>query len=185
LKPVFFETAAAFGCWLRKHAASESELIVGFYKRGTGLPSMTWPESVDEALCHGWIDGVRSRIDDESYKIRFTPRRPGSIWSAINIERVGVLRDEGRMTEPGLQAFALRKEAKSRIYSYEQAAEATLTADELALFRRNKVAWRFFEAQPPGYRRLSVWRVVSAKRAETRRSRLAKLIEASASGIRL
>jgi len=183
--PTFFESPAEFRAWLRLHAASESELIVGFYKRATDRPSMTWQESVDEALCYGWIDGVRTRIDDSSYKIRFTPRKPTSIWSAINIERVAVLRKEGRMTEAGIKAYAHRKGSKSRTYAYEQAKTATLAPKELALFRKTKAAWKFFESQPPGYRHLSIWRIVSAKRAETRQSRLAKLIAASQNGLRL
>ena len=185
MAPTFFETAIAFSAWLAKHAATRSELLVGFHKRGSGRKSLTWPESVDEALCFGWIDGVRKRIDDDSYTIRFTPRKPTSIWSAINIERVRILESEGRMKEAGLKAYAHRREAKSKIYAYEQAACATLERDDEAAFRRNKAAWKFFEAQPPGYRHLVVWRIVSAKRAETRRDRLAKLIEASQNGQRL
>lgn len=184
-EPVFFDTPAKFGAWLVRHGASASELVVGFYKRGTGRPSMTWPESVDEALCHGWIDGVRKRIDEHAYKIRFTPRKSTSTWSSINIERVRVLHGENRMTAAGLAAFEHRKEAKSRIYSYEQAEAAVLGRSELALFRKNKAAWKFFEAQPPGYRHQMLWRIVSAKRSETRESRLAKLIEASQHGERL
>jgi uncharacterized protein YdeI (YjbR/CyaY-like superfamily) len=183
--PIFFESPASFCAWLEAHSASHSELIVGFHKRGTGRPSMTWQESVDEALCHGWIDGVRTRIDEQSYKIRFTPRKPTSTWSAINIERVGVLQREGRMTAAGLAAFGLRREAKSRTYAYEQAETAMLEAKELALFRRSKAAWKFFEAQPPGHQHRCLWHIVSAKRAETRASRLARLIEASRNGLRL
>lgn len=183
--PTFFATPAEFGAWLREHGATETELIVGFHKRDSGLPSMTWPESVDEALCVGWIDGVRTRIDELSYKIRFTPRKPTSTWSAINIERVRVLQEQGRMTELGLNAFSHRREAKSKIYAYEQAEHAELSPEDEAVFRKNKAAWGFFAAQPPGYRHLNIWRVISAKRAETRQSRLAKLIEASAQGKRL
>jgi uncharacterized protein YdeI (YjbR/CyaY-like superfamily) len=183
--PTFFATAAEFGRWLEKHSAIESELMVGFYKRGTGRPSITWPESVDEALCHGWIDGVRKRIDEESYMIRFTPRRPTSTWSAINIERVRVLQSQGRIKESGLKAYSHRREAKSKRDSYEQARSVTLERMAEAQFRRNKKAWKFFEAQPPGYRRLHIWWIVSAKRAQTRKVRLAKLIEASENGRRL
>ncbi|MBT9504881.1 MAG: YdeI/OmpD-associated family protein, partial [Burkholderiaceae bacterium] len=148
-------------------------------------PSMTWAESVDEALCVGWIDGVRTRIDELSYKIRFTPRKPTSTWSAINIERVRVLQEQGRMTELGLKAYAHRREAKSKIYAYEQANHAELSAEDEALFRKNKAAWAFFAAQPPGYQHLNIWRVISAKRAETRQTRLAKLITACAKGQRI
>jgi len=173
------------GSWFTRNAATESELIVGFYKRASGRDSITWPESVDEALCVGWIDGVRSRIDDEAYKIRFTPRKPTSTWSAINIERVRVLRAEGRMTDAGLRAFAQRREAKSKIYAYEQAEAAALSPLEEAQFRKNKVAWTFFEAQPPGYRHQMIWRIVSAQRSATRDGRLAKLVAASELGTRL
>ncbi len=183
--PIFFESPAQFRTWLKKHSANEADLIVGFHKRGTDRPSMTWQESVDEALRYGWIDGVRARVDEYSYKIRFTPRTSTSTWSAINIERVRVLRTEGRMTEAGLNAFALRKETKSRTYAHEQAETAALAPKELALFRKSKAAWKFFEAQPPGYRHLSIWCIVSAKRAETRMNRLAKLIDASQNGLRL
>lgn len=183
--PTFFETPAQFRAWFAQHAATESELIVGFYKRDSGKPSITWPESVDEALCAGWIDGVRTRIDDEAYKIRFTPRKTTSTWSAFNIERVRVLTLEGRMTEAGLAAFAHRREAKSKIYSYEQAETANLAPEDAAQFRKHKAAWKFFEAQPPGYRHQMVWRIVSAKRPTTREARLQKLIEASANGQRL
>jgi uncharacterized protein YdeI (YjbR/CyaY-like superfamily) len=183
--PTFFVSAKQFGAWLEKHAAAESELVVGFYKRGTGLPSMSWPESVDEALCHGWIDGVRTRIDEKSYKIRFTPRKPTSTWSAINIEKVRVLQSQRRMQESGLKAYAHRREAKSKIYSYEQVKSASLSSTEEAQFRRRKRAWNFFARQPAGYRHLVIWRIVSAKRVETRQARLAKLIEASEKGLRL
>jgi uncharacterized protein YdeI (YjbR/CyaY-like superfamily) len=183
--PTFFETARDFRAWLLKHGATETELIVGFYKRDSGRPSMTWPESVDEALCFGWIDGVRTRIDEISYKIRFTPRKSTSTWSAINIKRVQVLQDEGRMQKAGLEAFSHRRAVKSKIYAYEQAVQAELDPNDEAQFRRNKKAWKFFEAQPPRYRHQMVWRIISAKRPETRRARLAKLIEASENGVRL
>ena len=185
MAPRFFATAVEFAAWLEANAGTQSELIVGFYKRGSGLPSMTWQQSVDEALCHGWIDGVRTRIDDQAYKIRFTPRKPTSIWSAINVERVKVLQGEGRMKEGGLQAFARRREAKSGIYAYEQAERASLEPAQEALFRKQRKAWQFFDAQPPGYRHQMIWRIVSAKRPETRLARLARLIEASEQGERL
>ncbi len=185
VKPIFFASPAEFRAWLTKHAAGESELIVGFYKRGTDRPSLTWPESVDEALCFGWIDGVRTRIDDEAYKIRFTPRKTSSTWSAINIARVAVLQQEGRMTPAGMLAYSHRKEEKSRIYAYEQAETATLSPAELALFRANLAAWKFFEAQSASYRHRMIWRVTSAKREVTRVTRLAMLINASQNGERL
>lgn len=183
--PTFFETPAKFRAWLERHGATESELVVGFYKRGSGRPSITWPESVDEALCFGWIDGVRRRLDDVSYTIRFTPRRPGSVWSAINIDKVRALKAAGRMTAAGLEAFARFDEEKSRGYSYEQVKRAELEPTQAAVFRKNKAAWAFFESQPPSYRHMIAWYVISAKRPETRQARLAKAIEASAAGRRL
>jgi uncharacterized protein YdeI (YjbR/CyaY-like superfamily) len=140
---------------------------------------MTWAESVDAALCHGWIDGVRKRIDENTYQIRFTPRKPTSIWSAINVARIPILKSEGRMTERGLAAFAKRQEKKTKIYSYEQKQASVLRRSETLLFRKNKAAWEFFQAQPPGYRRLLFYRIVSAKRPETRAKRLQALIDAS------
>jgi len=183
--PRFFDTPAAFRAWLARHGASETQLIVGFYKRDSGRASITWPEAVDEALCVGWIDGVRTRIDEQAYQIRFTPRKASSTWSAVNIERVRVLQAEGRMQPAGLAAFEQRREAKSRIYAYEQAAHAELAPDDEAQFRKHKKAWAFFAAQPPGYRHKAAWHIVSAKRPETRSARLARLIEASQAGLRL
>jgi uncharacterized protein YdeI (YjbR/CyaY-like superfamily) len=175
----FFETADRFAAWLEKHGGFKAELIVGYYKQGSGRASMTWAESVDEALCFGWIDGVRKRIDDDTYQIRFTPRKPTSIWSRINIDRALVLKRQGRMREAGLKAFAHRREDKSRIYSYEQQKIAALDPATEARFRKVKAAWKFFEAQPPSYRQLVIWRIVSAKRPETRERRLHDLIQAS------
>jgi uncharacterized protein YdeI (YjbR/CyaY-like superfamily) len=183
--PIFFVKPAQFGAWLAQHGQRKSELIVGFYKRNSGRASMTWAESVDEALCHGWIDGVRTRIDEVSYKIRFTPRKPISTWSAINLERVRVLQAQCRMAQAGLDAFARRTAGRSRIYSYEQHKNPSLEPGHEALFRENKAAWKFFQAQPPGYRRLVIFRIISAKRAATRESRIAKLIEACEKGERL
>jgi uncharacterized protein YdeI (YjbR/CyaY-like superfamily) len=183
--PVFFATPEKFRAWLARNASKATELVVGFHKVGSGTPSITWPESVDEALCVGWVDGVRKRIDDLTYQIRFTPRKPSSNWSAINIERVRVLTEAGRMSEAGLAAFALRVEHRSRIYAYEQSEVAVLSPSQEAKFRRAKSAWKFFEAQPPGYRRQMLWRIVSAKQDATRERRLATLIAASSRGERL
>lgn len=183
--PSFFDTPAQFNTWLKHNADSATELIVGFHKVGTGTPSMTWPQSVDEALCFGWIDAVRKRIDEQRYQIRFTRRKPGSTWSAINIERVAVLMAEGRMHAAGLAAFALRSEARSRTYAYEQREMAVLTPADEKFFRRNMAAWAFFEAQPPSYRHQMIWRIVSAKQATTRQRRLQLLIDASQDGKRL
>ena len=182
---LFFDTAPAFRRWLQSHAAASRELIVGFYKVDSGRPSMTWSESVDEALCFGWIDGVRKRIDDESYLIRFTPRKKDSIWSAINIAKVERLSALGLMTPAGLAAYAHRKEAKSAIYSYEQSETIGLSAQELKAFRKDKKAWAYFEAAPPGYKKQMLHRITSAKRPETRASRLAKLVLACSESKRL
>ena len=178
--PVFFESAAAFRAWLARHSTSAEDLVVGFYKVGSGKPSLTWPQSVDEALCVGWIDGVRKGIDSERYQIRFSPRRAGSIWSAINIARVEQLTKEGRMKKEGLAAFERRVEAKSRIYSYEREHPAELDASELREFRRHEAAWAFFEAIPKWDQRRQCHWVTSAKRPETRVRRFEKLVAACA-----
>jgi uncharacterized protein YdeI (YjbR/CyaY-like superfamily) len=183
--PKFFDNAQAFRRWLESNAGTASELIVGFYKVGTGRPSMVWPESVDEALCFGWIDGVRKRIDDASYQIRFTPRKPASIWSAINIAKFQQLQSQGRMTSAGVKAFSHRKDEKSVVYAYEQAATATLSPQEIRTFKRLKTAWRYFDDCPPGYKKTILHWVTTAKKAETRASRFAKLMEACAVGKRL
>jgi uncharacterized protein YdeI (YjbR/CyaY-like superfamily) len=177
----FFRTPADFRRWLTKHHATARELWVGFYKTGSGKPSITWPESVDQALCFGWIDGIRKSIDEESYKIRFTPRKASSIWSAVNIRRVGALAGEGLMQPAGLEAFAARKANKSGIYSYEQRS-AKLPEPYEARLRQDPAAWDFFQSQPASYRKAAMWWVVSAKKEETRAKRLATLIEDSAHG---
>ncbi|MBA4343395.1 MAG: bacteriocin-protection protein [Methylibium sp.] len=186
--PVFFASPAAFRDWLAAHAASKSELIVGFHKVATGRPSMSWSESVDEALCFGWIDGVRRRIDEERYCIRFTPRRPGSIWSAVNLAKVEALRATGRMQPAGEAVFAQRLAHKSAVYSYEQPPQlpADLSAAELRLFKHDKSAWAFFnDAHPPSARKTLLHWVCSAKKPDTRAARLAKLIAACSVGQRL
>ena len=180
----FFKTPSAFRKWLAANHAKAKELWVGFYKKSSGKPSITWPESVDEALCFGWIDGVRKRIDDESYVIRFSPRKPNSIWSSVNIRHAQRLISEGRMRPSGLKAFEARKENRSGIYSYEQRSPE-LEAKYAAKFKRNKTAWKFFQSQPPSYRKMLNWWVISAKQEETRIKRLEKLIEASARARRL
>jgi uncharacterized protein YdeI (YjbR/CyaY-like superfamily) len=183
--PTFFASPEAFRKWLKAKSSSEPELLVGFYKVGSGHPSMTWPESVDEALCVGWIDGVRRRIDDESYSIRFTPRKPTSIWSAINIAKFELLQAQGRMQPAGVQAFAHRKDHKSKIYAYEQEETGELAPEELRTFKRAKVAWKFFDATPPWYKKTLLHWIISAKKVETRASRLATLIDACSEGKRL
>lgn len=178
-EPRYFASPAAFRAWLSKHAATATELVVGFKKRHTGVPSITWPEAVDEALCVGWIDGVRHRIDDEHYKIRFTPRKAGSTWSAVNIARMAVLEGEGRVQAAGRAAFEHRSEKKSGIYAYEQRDAAALSAAELRLFKKHAAAWAWFEQQAPSYRQKVLWWVVSAKQATTRERRLVALIDSA------
>lgn len=184
-EPIFFAAPNEFRAWLEKNHLFEDELWVGYHRKATGRPSMTWPESVDEALCFGWIDGIRKTVDESSYKIRFTPRRKTSVWSLVNLARVGELTAEGRMRPAGLKAFAERKEAKSGIYMYEQRKNAALDAATEKEFRKNKKAWEFFAAQPPGYRKLAAWYVISAKQEATRRKRLQRLIEDSEAGRRV
>jgi uncharacterized protein YdeI (YjbR/CyaY-like superfamily) len=184
MEPTFFELPTEFRAWLEKNHDRATELLVGFYKRGSGKPSMTWPESVDQALSFGWIDGVRRRIDDASYSIRFTPRRPGSNWSAVNIRRAEELRKHGLMQPAGLQAFERRRDEKSSIYPYENASPMLDPADEKKFSARKK-AWEYFNNQAPSYRRVAIYWVMSAKKAETRARRLATLIDDSAHGRRL
>ena len=184
-KPRFFASGTEFRAWLKANAAGSTELVVGFWKVDSGKPSMSWPESVDEALCFGWIDGVRKRIDDHSYQIRFTPRKPTSIWSAVNIKKFEQLSAAGRMTEAGVRAFSHRTEAKSVVYAYEQPVDAELTASETKEFRKNRAAWAHFEACPPSYRKVILHWITSAKKPETRAARLQKLIESSQDGKRL
>jgi uncharacterized protein YdeI (YjbR/CyaY-like superfamily) len=181
VKIQFFSSRSAFRKWLQSHHGTSSELWVGFYKKASGKPSMTWPESVKEALCFGWIDGLRKNIDDSSYMIRFSPRKPSSVWSAVNIALVKELASEGLMQPAGQKAFAARRENRSGIYSYEQRTD-TLPDPYGAKLRENKAAWGFFQAQRPSYRKAAGWWVVSAKREETRLKRLAELIEESAQG---
>jgi len=178
----FFATPSDFREWLARHHGSAPELWVGFHKKGTGRPSITWPEAVDEALCVGWIDGLRKSIDDESYRIRFTPRKPRSIWSAVNIGRMEELIRQGRVLDAGLRAFERRADDRSAIYSYEQRHHSTLDEESERLFRERPKAWEFFQAQPPWYRRSALHWVVSAKKEETRRKRLATLIDDSEAG---
>lgn len=184
VNPKFFKTPSAFRKWLATHHAKSKELWVGFYKKNSGKPSIDWPESVEEALCFGWIDGIRKSIDDESYMIRFSPRKPSSIWSAVNIKHAQRLIKEGRMQTAGLKAFKARKENRSGIYSYEQRSPE-LEGEYARKLKRNKAAWRFFESQPPGYRKTANWWIVSAKKEETRLKRLDQLIELSAQGRRI
>jgi uncharacterized protein YdeI (YjbR/CyaY-like superfamily) len=185
MTPTFFADAAAFRAWLDTHAATSSELLVGFYKVGSGQPSMSWSASVDEALCYGWIDGRRKRIDDDTYSIRFTPRKPGSIWSVVNIAKMDKLRAEGKMQPAGEACFALRLEAKSGIYAHERSDVPELLAAERERFQENAQAWDYFQSAPPGYRKVILHWITSAKREETRSKRLAQLMQACVAGERL
>lgn len=174
----FFATQAEFRKWLEKHYQKETELVVGFYKLGSGQPSMTWSESVDQALCFGWIDGVRKSIDKDSYSIRFTPRKKTSNWSAINIKKMEVLTKAGLMTEAGQSAFTQRIESRSKIYSYEN-EPVLLEAEYENQFRKNTIAWDFFSRQAPSYKKLTIHWIMDAKQEKTRQSRLEKTIHQS------
>jgi uncharacterized protein YdeI (YjbR/CyaY-like superfamily) len=182
MEPTFFATPDDFRAWLEEHHETESELLVGFHKKGSGRPSITWPESVDHALCFGWIDGVRRSIDAERYSIRFTPRQPRSTWSAINVKRVGELEAEGLMRPAGRAAFERRSDDRTAIYSHERRRAAAFTAEQEAAFKSDRAAWAWFQDQPPSYRRTATHWVISAKREETRERRLRRLIEDSAAG---
>lgn len=184
MKITHFRSPLALRKWFEKYHTTKQELWVGYYKKNSGKLSVTWPESVREALCFGWIDGIRKSVDEESYTIRFTPRKRGSIWSAINIKYATELTAEGRMTPSGIEAFADRRENKSGIYSYEQRA-ASLPEPYLGQLKKNKAAFRFFETQAAWYRKQMSWWVVSAKQEATRTKRLEKLIQESAAGRRL
>jgi uncharacterized protein YdeI (YjbR/CyaY-like superfamily) len=177
----FFKKPGDFRKWLEAHHESETELWVGFYKKDSGKTSITWPQSVDEALCFGWIDGLRKNIDEISYKIRFTPRKERSTWSAVNIKRVGELIEQGLMRPAGLKAFAARQENRSGIYAYEQRSPE-LPEQYAKKLRKNSAAWKFFQAQPPSYRKVVNWWVISARQEETRLRRLDTLIDDSANG---
>ena len=183
--PKFFATPAQFRAWLAQNHAKQAELLVGFYKRGTKKPSITWPESVDEALCFGWIDGVRRSLGDEAYTIRFTPRKKTSIWSAVNVARVAALKKAGKMHASGLEAFSHRTEERTGVYSFERAEAAKLTPAEEKKLRANAKAAKWLDAQAPWYKRAVLHWVTSAKRAETREKRLAVLIADCAAGQRI
>ncbi len=176
----FFKTPAEFRKWLAKNESTAQELWVGFHKKDSGKPSITWPESVDEALCVGWIDGIRKNLDETSYTIRFTRRKTGSIWSAVNIKRAQELIALGRLKPSGRQAFEKRREDRSRRYSYEQQG-SQLAGEYEEKLRANPAAWTFFKSRPPGYQKVAGWWVMSAKKEETRLRRLDQLIAKSAS----
>lgn len=182
--PKFFASAAAFRKWLEQNHDRKDELWVGLYKKASGKGGLTYREAVDQALCFGWIDGRSKSIDEVSYRQRFTPRREGSIWSAVNIRRIGELKEAGLMRPAGLEVFETRDPTKQGLYSFEN-EERSLEKEQEKEFRRNKKAWEYFQAQPRGYRRTAIWWVVSAKREETRQRRLAALIADSEAGKRL
>src|SRR4029453_4786674 len=183
MKPRFFKSQSEFRRWLETNHAKETELLVGFYKKGSGKASLTYPEALDEALCFGWIDGVRRSLGDDGYTIRFTPRKPKSIWRNVNVRHVERLKKLGRMAPAGLDAYALRDPKKTGIYAFENRPRELSPVYEKK-FRENKKAWQFFEKQPPGFKRLMIFRVMEGKQEETRQRRLAQLIEASAKGVR-
>ena len=183
--PIFFAGSDDFRGWLEKHHQTITEQWVGFHRKSSGRVSITWPEAVDEALCFGWIDGLRKTIDTGSYKIRFTPRRPSSIWSAINIARMTELILEGRVRLAGMTAFQKRTPAKSLVYSYENRKTAILSSAATKLFRTESAAWKFFQQQSKSYRQTAIWWLVSAKRPQTRENRLQRLIASSKAGRRL
>ena len=185
MEPTFFATPDDFRAWLERHHDSVSELLVGFHKKGSGRPSITWPEAVDQALCFGWIDGVRRRIDEGSYTIRFTPRKPRSTWSAVNVKRTKELVEQGLVAPAGLAAFERRSDDRTAIYAYEQRRSARLEPDQEQRLRADETAHAFFEAQPPSYRQAAIHWVTSAKKPETRERRLTLLIECSAEGRRV
>jgi uncharacterized protein YdeI (YjbR/CyaY-like superfamily) len=177
---VFFPTAADFRRWLEANHDTAPELLVGFWKKSSGRPSIDWPQARDQALCFGWIDGVRKSLGEEAYTIRFTPRRPKSIWSKVNLERFAALKAEGLMTDAGERALAAST-GPSGVYAYERPL-AELRADEEKQFRKDKAAWSDWEKRPPGYRKVVLHWVTSAKKPETRARRLGILIECCAAG---
>ncbi|ABF40958.1 conserved hypothetical protein [Candidatus Koribacter versatilis Ellin345] len=182
--PQFFPTPMHFRLWLEKHHAAERELVVGFYVKDCGKPSITWPESVEEALCFGWIDGVRHSLNDDSYTIRFTPRKPTSIWSQKNLATMTRLMEQKRVAPAGMKIYESRDQKKTALYSFER-AESKLPPEHEKLFRKNAKAWKFWEAQVPSYRKPATWWVVSAKQDATRERRLEILIECSAKGLKI
>jgi len=183
--PIYFTSPDELRDWFDSNHEAATELWLGSYKKAAGKPTVTWSEAVDEALCVGWIDSVRYSLDPERSAQRFTPRRKGSNWSAVNIAKVKAMTEEGRMRPAGLAAFEARTEERSAIYSYEQRHLAALDPDEDAAFRANEIAWERFQALPPSYRRTAIYWVVTAKKPETRVRRLATLIDDSAAGRRL
>jgi uncharacterized protein YdeI (YjbR/CyaY-like superfamily) len=182
VRPAFFATPEEFGAWLEEHHETATELLVGFHKKASGKPSMTWPESVEQALRFGWIDGVRRSLGEDAYTIRFTPRKATSNWSAINVAKVEELEQRGLMAPAGLKAYEARRPERTGVYSFERSEAAALPDEFERRFQANPGAWDWFAARPPGYRRTATHWVVSAKRADTRERRLQQLIDCSAEG---
>jgi len=178
--PLCFGSPQEWRHWLETHAGTASEVLVGFHKRTTDRPSLTWPQSVEEALCFGWIDGVRRRVDDETYTIRFTPRRKASIWSRINVAKVQQLTAQGRMRPAGMAVYEGRRHEKTGLYAFERERPAELAPAEVREFKRHRLAWKYFESSAPSYRKVITHWVVSAKRPATRARRLEQLIQACA-----
>lgn len=185
MEPVFFKTPEDFRAWLANNHTTQTELLVGFYKKGTGRPSITWPQSVDQALCYGWIDGVRRSRDAESYTVRFTPRKPNSIWSAVNIAKMESLTAQGLVTPAGQVAYARRQEHNSKIYAYEQQEQTVLSAAFETAFKQDTAAWDYFTAQAPYYKKTIIHWVMTAKQQSTRNSRFEKLLQACREGKRI
>lgn len=183
--PIFFERVQDFRAWLQRHHLAQGEAWVGYYKKHSGKPTIDWPLAVDVALCFGWIDGIRKSIDNTSFKQRFTPRRRGSNWSTKNINRMHELIAEGLVTPAGIEAFEARRADRSGIYSFEREEPATLPAEYEAELRANARAASFWDAQPPGYRRIATHWVLSAKQEATRQRRLRQLIDDAAAGLRI
>lgn len=185
MKATFFRTQADFRQWLEKYHETETELFVGFYKKASKIPSITWSESVDEAICFGWIDGVRKSIDDKSYMIRFTPRRPNSIWSAVNLKKIEELTQKGLMKPAGIAIFKKRKEGKSKVYAYEQKQNVKLDIVYEKEIKANEKAWAYFEVLAPSYKKATIWWIMSAKQEKTRLKRLNITIESAAAGLKI
>lgn len=183
MQPKFFKSQQDFRLWLSKHYADRSELLLGFYKKSARKTGISYSEALDEALCYGWIDGVRKSLNGESYTIRFTPRKPRSIWSIVNVRHVERLKKSGQMREPGLKAFASRQQSRTGIYSFENKPKE-FSEEFLNQFKRNKKAWEFFGTQAPSYKRTAIFWVMSARKAETQLRRMQQLIKSSAEGTR-
>lgn len=178
----FFATAAELRAWFTEHHEIAPELFCGYWKKGTGRPTVSHPEAIEQALCFGWIDSVGRRIDDQRYQVRFTPRRPGSVWSAINIAKIAELTERGLMHPAGLRAFAGRRPDRVAVYPYEQPDGAVLDEEQIARLRADPAAWEWFSQQSASYRKAAAHWVVSAKRVDTRERRLAQLAADSAAG---